>query len=126
MRHVRTMTMTALAILLVSVGGCFNPASPEQRTTWDSGTATTLGITTGPITADQAKRIAEIFAGGTAVASETGDASGTAIYIVKVQSGSSENGVTTKEVKVRVSDGAVMTMEVVDDGGCRHHDDDDD
>jgi hypothetical protein len=121
--------MAALAILLVSVGGCFNPASPEMRTTWDAATATGLGITAGPITAEQAKQIAAIHAGGTAISADAGDVDGTAVYIVKVQAGNSENGVTTTEVKVRVSDGAVMTMEAVDDdddGGCGGHDDDDD
>ena len=67
------------------------------------------GISQGPITADQAKSIAAAAAGGTAVSVETEDEDGTPVFGVIVQVGQ-----TRKDVKVRISDGAVTKIE--DDG----------
>ena len=65
---------------------------------------------TGPVTADQAKGIAATAAGGTAVSVEQEDEDGTQVFGVRVQVGSA-----FKDVKVRISDGAVLKIE--DDTG---------
>ncbi|MCA9759110.1 MAG: PepSY domain-containing protein [Candidatus Eisenbacteria bacterium] len=72
--------------------------------------ASSLGIQGGPVTEEQARQIAEKAAGGTAVAPvEREDQDGTAVFGVLVQVGTGQ-----KDVKVRISDGAVTQ---IDDGG---------
>ncbi len=113
-----------MAMLMVSITGCDNMLSDDSRTTWNRGAAERLGIPAGPITAEQAKQIAEQTTSGTAVSAERSTERGTEVFTVRVQSGSSEFGITEQIVNVRVSDGAVM--EVKSGGGCRSHDDSDD
>jgi uncharacterized membrane protein YkoI len=68
-----------------------------------------LGIT-GPVTSDQAKAIAAAAAGGTALTVEQEDEDGTQVFGVIVQTTSGN-----KDVKVRISDGAVTKIDA-DDG----------
>ena len=68
--------------------------------------AQTATTPTGPVTADQAKEIAAKAAGGTALSAEQEDEDGTQVFGVRVQVGSA-----FKDVKVRVSDGAVLKIE---------------
>jgi uncharacterized membrane protein YkoI len=72
--------------------------------------AATLGITQGPVTAEQAKAIAAVAAGGTALAVEQEDEDGTQVFGVLVQVGA-----VYKDVKVRIADGAVTKID--EDGG---------
>jgi hypothetical protein len=77
----------------------FNPAQTSF--------ANSLGITQGPITEAQAREIAVLAAGGgTALMSEREDQDGTEVFGVQVQSPAGE-----KDVKVRISDGAVTQIE---------------
>ena len=77
----------------------FNPAQTSF--------ATSLGITGGPITETQAREIAVLAAGGgTALMSEREDQDGTEVFGVQVQTSAGE-----KDVKVRISDGAVTQIE---------------
>jgi peptidase YpeB-like protein len=69
-----------------------------------------LGITGGPVSSDQAKLIAAAAAGGTALGVEQEDEDGVRVFGVKVQTAAGN-----KDVKVRISDGAVTKIEP-DDG----------
>jgi uncharacterized membrane protein YkoI len=69
-----------------------------------------LGITGGPISSDQAKQIAAAAAGGTASTVEQEGEDGVQVFGVKVQTAAGN-----KDVKVRISDGAVTKIESDDD-----------
>ena len=83
-----------------------------------------LGITGGPISSEQAKQIAAAAAGGTAVTVEREDEDGVQVFGVEVQTAAG-----IKDVKVRISDGAVMKIESDDDAhgddNAQGEDDDD-
>jgi Peptidase propeptide and YPEB domain len=109
----RLLSLVAFGLLVLGCGKSpagtgssnvrvFNP--PE------TSFAQSVGIETGPITADQARQIAEAAVDGTAVsAPEQEDQDGTQVFGVLVQAGT-----TQKDVKVRISDGAVTQ---IDEGG---------
>ena len=71
--------------------------------------AAALGITRGPVTADQAKLTAAAAAGGIAQQAEAQDEDRTQVFGVVVQTAT-----TVKNVKVRIADGAVTK---IDEGG---------
>jgi uncharacterized membrane protein YkoI len=121
-RFLRVAAALVVAALMVSITGCDGLVSAESRTTWDRATAESLGFAAGAITAEQARQIAEHYTGGTAVSADLATANGTEVYTVRIQTGSSEFGITEQSVNVRVADGAVMK---VSSGGCHGHDDDD-
>ncbi len=112
--HLLVLSFAAIGLFVVT--GCgqspsgvdssgvtvFNP--PE------TSFAKSLGIESGPITAEQAQQIAEVAVGGTAVSAiEQEDQDGTQVFGILVQAST-----TQKDVKVRISDGAVTQ---IDDGG---------
>ena len=109
----RTRTILAfIAALSLAVGACQNNSSPTTQ----AGTvvfnpptldfAQGLGITAGPVTSDQAKQIAADAAGGTALTVEQEDQDGVPVFGVKVQATGGN-----KDVKVRISDGAVTQID---------------
>jgi uncharacterized membrane protein YkoI len=106
-----TLALTGLLI------GC-NPSGPDNSKNTvvfqppNESFARSLGITQGPISADQAKAIAAAAAGGTALSVEQENEDGVAVFGVIVQT---SNGL--KDVKVRISDGAVTKIESDDSGG---------
>lgn len=72
--------------------------------------ARAVGVTSGPITEQQARAIAEAATGGTAISVEQEDMDGMQVFGVLVQVGP-----VRKDVKVRISDGAVLQIDI-DDG----------
>ena len=80
-----------------------------------------LGITGGPITADQAKAIAEAATGGTAIEVERENENGVQVFGVEILL----DGLK-KDVKVRISDGAVLQIESDDDDDEDEDEDEDD
>ena len=95
-----------------SPANVFGPVKPGKVTTFlppNTAFAKSLGITQGPVTADQARLIAAAAAGGIALQWETEDEDGTRVFGVLVQTAA-----TAKDVKVRITDGAVTKIE---DGG---------
>lgn len=111
------VSVVALTAMITNFGGCGKSNAPTDAkktsaiifTPPDGSFAKALGITSGPITAEQAKAIAARAAGGTALFVEQEDEDGVQVFGVKVQVGAS-----IKDVKVRISDGAVTKIE--DDG----------
>jgi hypothetical protein len=105
----------ALSVATGSVMGCSGNNSgtnPSGKTiSWNGGPAKTLGITASPVTADQARQIAEEATGGVSQSVEQEDEDGTQVFGVHVLVGT-----TAQDVKVRVSDGAVLKVEADDDG----------
>jgi uncharacterized membrane protein YkoI len=118
----------ALGVLLglcVALAGCSQQGStlgPGGRTITynppETSFATRLGITQGPVTAEQAKAIAAEAAGGTPLSVEQEDEDGTQVFGVLVQVGALQ-----KDVKVRIADGAVTKIE--EDGGDEGGEDED-
>lgn len=110
------LAMAAVAAMVLIVG-CSKSNAPTAAQNGSTVTFTppntsfarAAGITSGPITAEQAKTIAAAAAGGTAVSAEQEDENGVQVFGVIVQVGT-----TQKDVKVRISDGAVLKIE---DGG---------
>jgi uncharacterized membrane protein YkoI len=81
-----------------------------------------LGITGGPVSSDQAKQIAAAAAGGTALTVEQEDEDGVQVFGVHVHTAAGN-----KDVKVRISDGAVTQIDPDDgdegpDGGAESED----
>jgi hypothetical protein len=119
MKSQLTNRMVALLILAIGtlvIAGCGqNPGQADSSTVTvfnppETSFAKSLGIEGGPVTAEQAKQVAEVAAGGIAVSAvEQEDQDGTQVFGVLIQSGSAQ-----KDVKVRISDGAVTQ---IDDGG---------
>jgi len=101
-----TLTVLTVAIGLIAVG-C---AKSGDTATSPSKIAAANKASGGAVTADQAKDIAATAAGGTALSVEQEDEDGTQVYGVLVQVGA-----VVKDVKVRISDGAVLKIEN-DDG----------
>ena len=110
--------MVAPLVLAMSgiVAGCGKASDPTSATASvktfappETSFAKDLGITHGPITAEQAKQIASSAAGGSAMSVEQEDEDGTQVFGVQVQVSGG-----LKDVKVRISDGAVTRIE---DGG---------
>jgi len=120
----RVGLVMASLFLLGSIG-CDNagrgPAASSNVATGESGPAssasaspntsftTQLGISGGPVSAEDARQIAELATGGTALSVEEEDEDGSPVFGVTVEVGSAR-----KDVKVRISDGAVIKIE--DDG----------
>lgn len=110
------LAMTAVAVMVLTVG-CSKSNAPTASNNGstitfappNSSFAKALGITSGPVTPEQAMAIAAAAAGGTAVPVEQEDENGVQVFGVIVQVGTMQ-----KDVKVRVSDGAVLKIE---DGG---------
>ena len=108
----RSRTIPALvAALSLAAGACKNDSSPTPAATVFFNPPTLefaqgLGITAGPITSDQAKQIAAAVAGGTALTVEQEDQDGVQVFGVKVQATGGN-----KDVKVRISDGAVTQID---------------
>jgi uncharacterized membrane protein YkoI len=101
-----------LAAASLTLGACKGSTSPtragSQVFTPPSGSfAQSAGITAGPVTADQAKQIAvAAVPGGTATTVEQEDDDGVQVFGVKVQAAGGN-----KDVKVRISDGAVTRID---------------
>ncbi len=101
-----------LAAASLTLGACQSGTSPAlagaQVFTPPSKTfAQGAGITAGPISADQAKQIAAAAVpGGTATSVEQEDDDGVQVFGVKVQAAGGN-----KDVKVRISDGAVTRID---------------
>jgi uncharacterized membrane protein YkoI len=105
----------ALAASSLTVGACQsgtsatapNRAASQVFSPPNTSFAQGAGITAGPITADQAKQIAAAAVpGGTATSVEQEDDDGVQVFGVKVQAASGN-----KDVKVRISDGAVTRID---------------
>ncbi|HSR92505.1 MAG TPA: hypothetical protein VLK88_14470 [Gemmatimonadales bacterium] len=113
MRNHHTMNLlTALALVSIACGSGSNTSNGGQAITFrppNRSYADSLGIALGPVTADQAEQIAAAAAGGVATAVEQEDEDGTMVFGVHVQAPAG-----LKDVKVRISDGAVTKIE--DDG----------
>ncbi len=95
------------AVLLLP--GCTERAEPAElhaENVADTGPASALGISAGPITEAQARAIAARAAGGTVTAVREGDEDGTDAFEVDVATAAG-----TRSVIVRVSDGAVLETE---------------
>lgn len=109
------LLLVVAASLAVGLLGCGKsgealPSSPTHETKAfnppDVSFARTVGVTTGPVTAQQAKAVAAAAAGSVAIAVEQEDEEGTQIFGGLVKAGEIQ-----KEVKVRISDGAVTRTE---------------
>jgi uncharacterized membrane protein YkoI len=116
MKHTIYVTILAMVFSLTvcTFTGCgtndatTNSAGSEVK--FDISAAKALGITNSPITAEQARQIAEKTTGGRGLKVEQGHESGVEVFVVDVQVNSSMN-----DINVRVSDGAVMKVEADDD-----------
>jgi hypothetical protein len=101
-----------LAAAWLTLGACSSASSPTRAgsqvfTPPSTSFAQGAGITAGPITADQAKQIAAAAVpGGTATTVEQEDDDGVQVFGVKVQAAGGN-----KDVKVRISDGAVTRID---------------
>jgi hypothetical protein len=111
------MQLRIIPLVLVAastLGACQSGTSPSPTlagsqvfTPPNKSFAQGAGITAGPITADQAKQIAAAAVpGGTATTVEQEDDDGVQVFGVKVQAASGN-----KDVKVRISDGAVTRID---------------
>ena len=107
-------TFLVLAVLAAGTG-CGKASHPTSASSAGSvqtfsppetSFARNLGITQGPVTAEQAKQIAASAMGGSALSVEQEDEDGTQVFGVQVQTSSG-----IKDVKVRISDGAVTKIE---------------
>ena len=104
----------ALAAASLTLGACQSgsgtspsPAGSQVFTPPTSTFAQSAGIAAGPVTADQAKQIAvAAVPGGTATTVEQEDDDGVQVFGVKVQAAGGN-----KDVKVRISDGAVTRID---------------
>ena len=112
----RPLARVLFSAAVVVLGACkgVDGAAPVQSNTIrfnppNTSFASTLGIT-GPVTAAQAQEIAALAANGTACAVEQEDQDGTQVFGVLVTATPTGD----KDVKVRISDGAVTQ---IDDGG---------
>lgn len=112
------LSLAALTIMTgLIAGGCVNSSSTPSGSSNlrvynppERSFATDLGITSGPITEEQAKQIALAAADGTvALSVEREDQDGMQVFGVQVDSPAG-----VQDVKVRISDGAVTQIE---DGG---------
>jgi hypothetical protein len=101
-----------LAAASFFLGACHSGTAPTSAASQifnppNSSFAQGAGVTAGPITADQAKQIAAAAVpGGTATTVEQEDDDGVQVFGVKVQAASGN-----KDVKVRISDGAVTRID---------------
>ena len=101
-----------LAAAWLTLGACNSASSPTRAgsqvfTPPSTSFAQGAGITAGPVTADQAKQIAvAAVPGGTATSVEQEDDDGVQVFGVKVQAAGGN-----KDVKVRISDGAVTRID---------------
>jgi uncharacterized membrane protein YkoI len=103
-----------LAAASLTLGACQGgsgtsptPAGSQVFTPPSNTFAQSAGITSGPVTADQAKQIAAAAVpGGTATSVEQEDDDGVQVFGVKVQEAGGN-----KDVKVRISDGAVTRID---------------
>jgi uncharacterized membrane protein YkoI len=122
MNHlIRAATLTMIfALVAYAFTGCGDSTTNAAGTevTFDNSAVTTLGITNSPITADQARQIAETATGGTALNVEQENENHVELFDVDIQLGSS-----TTDVKVRISDGAVMKVEADDEDDDENDDD---
>jgi hypothetical protein len=105
-----------VAAVSLALGACQSDSAPNRAgaVVFDPPNQTFaqgLGITGGPVSSDQAKQIAAAAAGGTALTVEQEDEDGVQVFGVKVQTATGN-----KDVKVRISDGAVTKIEPDDDG----------
>jgi hypothetical protein len=111
----KALLLVAVACLVVGFVSCgrsndaVRPGLAHQATLFnppDDSFARGIGITMGPITAEQARSIAAAAAGGAAISIEQEDEDGTQVFGVLVKAGEAQ-----KDVKVRISDGAVTRIE---------------
>ncbi|MEP7324745.1 MAG: hypothetical protein ABI836_02250 [Gemmatimonadota bacterium] len=112
----RMLAQSLFSAAVVALAGCTGngAAAPGNGSTVrfnppNSSFANSLGIN-GPVTAVQAQQIAALAAQGTAGSVEQEDQDGTQVFGVPVTATPSGD----KDVKVRISDGAVTQ---IDDGG---------
>ena len=112
----RMLAQTLFAAAVVTLAGCKGKgaAAPGNGSTVrfsppNGSFANSLGIT-GPVTPVQAQQIAGLAAQGTAGSVEKEDQDGTQVFEVPVTATPTGD----KDVKVRISDGAVTQ---IDDGG---------
>ena len=97
----QVLLLVVAASLAVGLVGCGKsgealPSSPTHETKAlnppDESFARTVGVTTGPVTAQPAKAIAAAAAGGVAIAVEQEDEDGTQIFGVLVKAGKDSEG----------------------------------
>ncbi len=129
LRHTRRSLLAAALILgalvIVSCGQGDNATKPAAGSTMkvfdppSTEFARAAGIMEGPVTAAQAKSIAERATQGTARSVEAEDEDGTNVFGVIVGTATGQ-----QDVKVRISDGAVTRIESDDDGDDESRDDD--
>ena len=132
-RIFRSALVPVLLIVGAALAGCGGKGTGSNITPQNSlivfhppnvSFAHGLGIMQGPVTEEQARAIAAAAAGGTAGRVEQEDEDGTQVFGVEVQTAGG-----MKDVKVRISDGAVMQIDDDDDaedGDGDHEGDDDD
>jgi len=111
----RTLWLCGSWFLVLSTSGCEDQHGPSssvkssevrQASSGDLSFAAQLGLAEGPVSESDARRIAELATGGTARSVEREDEDGEEVFEVSV----AVEG-ATKEVEVRVSDGAVVEIE---------------
>jgi uncharacterized membrane protein YkoI len=103
------------AAVSLALGACQSNSAPNRAgaLVFDPPSQTFaqgLGITAGPVSSDQAKQIAAAAVGGTALTVEQEDEDGVQVFGIKVQTAAGH-----RDVKVRISDGAVTKIEPDDD-----------
>ena len=108
----RMLARILFSAAVVALAGCkgSGSAAPGNGSTVrfnppNSSFANSLGIN-GPVSSDQAKQIAALAAGGTAGSVEQEDQDGTQVFGVLVTAPTGD-----KDVKVRISDGAVTQID---------------
>lgn len=104
------IVVLAIGFLVGCSNSSTNPQSNKTSTVFNPPNTTfakAVSVTSGPITEQQARAIAEAAAGGTAISVEQEDMDGAQVFGVLVQAGS-----VRKDVKVRISDGAVLQIDL--------------
>jgi uncharacterized membrane protein YkoI len=118
------LLLLALSLAL-TVSACADTINAADMSSGSRASAIALGITNTPITADQARAIAEKETGGVAIEVEGETEDGVPVFEVEVRVGSDSRQVI-KEVVIRASDGAVLEVEIEDEEEDDDGDDDED
>lgn len=122
MKNISFSTVGVICLLLVSINlfsACKEKDNPSSQTetiqvTADTSVVTKLGIVARPIIDSTARLIAEAASTGKTTSSSSATISGIALFDVQIQVGS-----ITISVKVRATDGAVITIIDPEDGEHR-------
>lgn len=106
------MSRITLPALLLAVGlivaSCADSINAADMSIGSKTSVQSLGITAFPITAEQARQIAEKETGGVAIEVDTDKEDGVAVFDVRVRL-ANETKTEFKEVVIRTSDGAVLS-----------------